>query len=75
MHPRDLMVTQEQRYERFVQDADQWRLAKLAKMGRGPRPNWTRTTWAWLRHLVVRRAPVQKEDSRSGELVLGQATK
>jgi hypothetical protein len=68
------MVAQKQRYERFVQDAEQWRLAKLARMGRGKHPNRVRAAWAWLKRLVVRRERVQQDEPLSVELALGRAS-
>ena len=74
MHPRDVMVAQEQRYERFIQDAEQWRLAKLARKGRGKYPNRVRVAWAWLRRLVVQRGLVREGEPLSVELVPGPAS-
>ena len=74
MHPRDLMVTQQQRYERFAHDAEQWRLAKLARMAK-PRPrDRVRAAWAWVRRLVSRRQRAPKQASRPVELNLRPAS-
>jgi hypothetical protein len=74
MHPRDVMVAQEQRYERFIQDAEQWRLAKLARMGVGKRPNRVHVAWAWIRRLVGRRGRSREEEPRPVELALRRAS-
>ncbi len=75
MQPRDVMLAQAQaqRHERFMQHAEQSRLAKLARVGHGRQPNRARVAWAWLRRLTVRRGPVREEKPFPIELGLGPA--
>ena len=74
MHPRDLMVIQQQRYDRFAHDAEQWRLAKLARAGTVRPRNRVRAAWSWLKRLLDRRQRAPKQESRPVELNLRPAS-
>ena len=53
MNSCDLITTVEQRYERFVEDADQARLAKQQRAGRVDRSRQALLAWVWLRRMVA----------------------
>lgn len=72
MHPDDVVVAQEQRYERLARDAEQWRLAKLVRTSNYT--NWARGAWARLRSLVARRGRARKEEPRPVQLNLDPAS-